>query len=130
MPGRLSRRKIASYCAERLAAGDQSVLDELAALIVDENRQRETPLIVRDIEGALSGRGIVVADVAAARTVSADVTAALEQLVRQKTGAKTVHFRPSVDPDLIGGVRLNLPGSELDTTIRRRLTTLKATKLQ
>lgn len=129
MPGRLSRRKIAAYTADQLVAGKSSVLDELAALIVDEGRERELPLIVRDIEGALLARGIAVADLDSAYELTGEAKNSLETLVKEQTGAKTVHFRTREEKDLLGGVRLSLPGEELDATVRRRLDNLKAMKV-
>lgn len=129
MPGRLSRRKIAAYTADQLVAGKSSVLDELAALIIDEGRERELPLIVRDIEGALLARGIAVADLDSAYELTGEAKNSLETLVKEQTGAKTVHFRTREEKDLLGGVRLSLPGEELDATVRRRLDNLKAMKV-
>lgn len=126
---RLSRRKIAAYTADQLVAGKSSVLDELAALIIDEGRERELPLIVRDIEGALLARGIAVADLESAYELTGTTKSALESLVKEQTGAKTVHFRTREEKDLLGGVRVSLPGEELDASVRRRLDNLKAMKV-
>jgi F0F1-type ATP synthase delta subunit len=68
MATRLSRRKIAAYAADKLAAGAASkkVLSEVAAYLIEMRRTREIDLLVRDIEDALEVRGIVVADVTSA----------------------------------------------------------------
>ena len=125
---RLSRRKISAYLADELLAGKKDVPTRLAAFLLDTRRMRELPLIVRDIEDALATRGVVVADIDSAYKLSADTTKQLELFVKSKTGAGQVHFRTAIDETLLGGVRVNLPGQELDATLRRKLTNLKATK--
>ena len=57
---RTLRRKLARHMAERLLAGDAAVIDELAALIVHERREREIDLLVQDIEARLVDRKSVV----------------------------------------------------------------------
>jgi F0F1-type ATP synthase delta subunit len=126
---RLSRRKLSAYLADELIAGKKDVPARLAAFLLDTNRMRELPLIVRDIEDALATRGIVIADIDSAYKLTADTTKQLESFVKNKTGAKQVHFRTAIDETLLGGVRVNLPGQELDATLRRKLTNLKATKV-
>jgi F-type H+-transporting ATPase subunit delta len=128
MAVRLSRRKISAYLADELIAGKKDVPTRLAALLLDTRRMRELPLIVRDIEDALATRGVVIADIDSAYQLSTDTKKQLEAFVRDKTNAKQVHFRTAIDETLLGGVRVNLPGQELDATLRRKLTNLKATK--
>lgn len=126
---RLSRRKLASYLADELVAGKKDVPVRLAAFLIDTKRMRELPLIVRDIEDALASRGIVVTDVDSAHELNAATMKLVESFVKDQTNAKQVHFRTSLDQTLLGGVRVNVPGQELDATLRRKLTNLKATKV-
>lgn len=126
---RLSRRKIAAYYADELLAGRREVAKRLGAFLLDARRMRELPLIIRDIEDALATRGLVVADVASAHSLSDPAKKELDGFIRAQTGAQQVQMRTHVDESLLGGVRVNLPGSELDATIRHKLSTLKAHKL-
>ncbi len=125
----LSRRKISGYVADKLIGGRSDVLSELAAYLLETKRTKELELIVRDIEDALAARGVVVADVTSARSLTEQSLKALEQFVTQESGASTVTFRQAVDESVIGGVRLALPGREMDATVRRKLTTLKTSKV-
>ena len=124
---RLSRRKIADYAADQLLAGvaTPSVLREVAAYLVDARRTRELTLLVRDIEGALAARGHVVADVASAHPLSTTLKAEIAKL----TGGSSVQLRESVEPTLLGGIRIDIPGKRFDGTIRRKLTALRAQQL-
>lgn len=129
MATRLSRRTIARHTADQLLKGDADVVRQLAAFLIDTRRTRELELIVRDVEDALVGRGVVIASVASARDLTAEAKKAISTFISQTSGASTVHLRPRVDPSLLGGVKIDLPGEELDTTLRRKLTLLKSNKV-
>lgn len=127
MSVRLSRRKLATYVAEKLLGGasKKTVLREVAAYLVDTRRTREMELLARDIEDALAVRGVVVADVVSARPLSDNLKAEIIKLA----GAKSVQFRETIDESVLGGVRVNLPGQRFDGTIRRKINALKAKQL-
>lgn len=129
MAVRVSRRKIASYYADELLAGKTDIATRLAALLLDTGRVRELDLIVRDIEDALEARGVVVADIASAHILSQATQKDITAFLKKQSDAKEVHLRVNVDQALLGGVRINVPGRELDTTLRRKLTLLKASKV-
>lgn len=129
MAKKLSRRLVAAYCADQLLAGNGDVITQLAAFLLDTKRTRELELVARDIEDALQARGVVVADVASARQLSPAAKAAVTAFIKQSTAAKRVELRSDVDERLLGGLKLNLPGQELDSTILHRLTQLKANKV-
>ncbi len=124
---RLSRRKIAAYVADKLVAGDKpaAALKEAAAYLLETGRTREQELLVRDIEDALAQRGVVVADVTSARALSGGIKAEIAKLV----GGKSLQLRERIDPSVLGGVRINVPGKQFDGTVRRKLTQLKAKQL-
>lgn len=126
---RASRRKIAGEVAELLLAGKKDAVKQLAAYLVDTGRQRELELIVRDIEAALADRGVLLAEVAGARKLSGDAEKAVQSYLKKNTGATKIHLRETVDPNLLGGVRISIPGSELDSTLRHTLNQLKASKV-
>lgn len=121
---RVSRRKLAMYAAERLLAGDAAVIDELAALIVAEKREREIHLLVQDIEAELAERGTVVATVESARALDAATKDAIKSLL-----SSNVLLRESIDPTLIGGFKLRTPTAKLDATIAKKLNDLRAKKI-
>jgi F-type H+-transporting ATPase subunit delta len=124
---RLSRRRIADYAADKLLSGQSSqlVLREVAAYLVVSGRTREQELLVRDIEAALANRGLVVADVASAFPIASSVKAEIGKLV----GATSVELRETIDPTLLGGLRVDVPGRRFDGTIRHKLTALRAKQL-
>lgn len=129
MAVRVSRRKLAAYTAEQLIKADQTVITQLAAYLVETRRTKELPLLVRDIESALAAHGVVVADVTTVGPLGAAAEKAVRDFVASTQNASSVQLRTIEDPALLAGVKISLPGSELDTSVRRKLTALKATKV-
>lgn len=130
---RTLRRKLARYAAERLLAGDAMVIDELAALIISERREREIDLLVQDIEAELAERGTVVATVESARALDLATKDEIKNLLSPKTNASDqdikVLLRESIDQALIGGFKLRTPTATLDATIAKKLNDLRAKKI-
>ncbi|RWZ78655.1 MAG: hypothetical protein EOT05_02815 [Candidatus Microsaccharimonas sossegonensis] len=128
MPGRLSRRSIARYIANGLIEGTHSkkiLLKQLAGYLVETRRTKELELIVRDIEFALVEKGMVQASVISAFDLTAETKKALVAFVKTKMSAAQVNVSHIIHPNVIGGVKITVPGRELDQTIARRLTVLK-----
>lgn len=126
MQGKISRRKLAQYAVEAYENGTLSeALQELAAYLIDARRLREAELVVRAIEDELAERGTVIARVASARPLTAELEAAITSLV----GAKEISILETTDQALIGGVRIETPGKLLDATIKRKLLALRQAKV-
>jgi len=120
----LSRRQLAQRTAQRLRAGDakSGVLRELAAYLIDSKRTSEADLVVRDIERQLAGAGVVVGTVVSARPLNDQARTAVDALIKHHYGtASQVVLRERVDPGLVGGVRLELPGRQLDASVKAKL---------
>ena len=126
MAGRVSRRKLAAYAADRLARGDQidDLVRELASYLVETRTTREADLLVASIEDELQAHGVVIADT----TTAHPLTAALKKQIQAIVGDSKVHIREHVDPSVIGGVRIELPDRQFDGTIERKLIALKGAK--
>ena len=125
---KLSRRKIAELWAEELLKGND-ITTKIAAYLVSERRVDEASLIVRDTEVALAARGVVVADLTSANGLSAETRAAIEKFLTVSMNAQKVAFREMNDPSVIGGVRVETAGQQLDATLKTRLNQLKASKI-
>lgn len=87
---RTLRRKLARHAAERLLKGDAAVIDELAALIVHERREREVDLLVQDIEAKLAERGTVVATVESATPLDEATKDAIKKLLASNSGMESL----------------------------------------
>ncbi len=118
MAAAISRRKLAIYTAGMVIDGKATLaVKQLAAFLVLSNRMRETDLVVRDIEAELMRRGVVLATVTSARTL----TEAVRRRIRTQLAAPTVQLTEVVDPQVIGGICIDIPGSRYDATVRHKL---------
>jgi F0F1-type ATP synthase delta subunit len=127
MAARLSRRKIAQYVTDKLLSGAKiaPVMKEVAAFLVETGRTREFDLLVRDIEGELAANGIVVADVVSAYPLADELKKQIGELV----GAKDLQLRSTIDPEVLGGMRISVPGQRFDGTLRHKIAALKAKQI-
>ena len=125
----ISRRKIATYIADQLAAGKpaDSLFAQAASYLIEHKKQNQVELLAHDIETALArDHGVVFTRVVSARELSASIIKKIEQFVLASEGAKQVEVSVSVDPSLLGGVVIRTPRAELDTTVRTQLNALKS----
>lgn len=127
MAQRISRRLLAQYVTQQLLKGSSSktVVKQLAAYLVESRRTHEADLIIRDVTHAMAEHGTVVGSVHSAHRLSSETHEAIAELVKETMHAKTVQLNHAIDPELIGGYKVSLPGYELDQTIRHQLTALK-----
>lgn len=125
---KLSRRKIAELWASELVAG-RDITANIAGYLVAERRVDEAELIVRETEAALAAQGVLVADLTSAAGLSDESRAAIEKFLGVSMNAKRVAFREQTDPGVIGGIRVEAAGQQLDATLKTRLNKLKASKI-
>lgn len=121
---KLSRRKLSEHAAARLLKGDGTnvVMRDLAAHLIDTRRTRELELIVRDIEARLLTSGTALVTTISARKLSDEAKREVEKLVKtEQSGVKNVILRERIDESVIGGVRIELPGSIADFTVKAKL---------
>ena len=68
--------------------------------------------------------GILEATATSAVAMTEEQTAALHQKLEALTG-KTIDLQTKVDPAVLGGIRLDIDGTELDGTVQNRLAGLR-----
>ena len=71
-----------------------------------------------------AAHGILEATATSAIALTKEQTAALHQKLEALTG-KTIDLQTKVDPAVLGGIRLDVDGTELDGTVQNRLTALR-----
>lgn len=129
MARKLSRRLLAEYVAQQLLSDSNQprsrVIQQLAAYLIDTRRTDEAGLIIRDVDHFLASQGHVNVQVTAAFDLSAETQKAIQKLVRVHTQAKTLQVDTSIDPAVLGGARIDIPGRQLDQTILHQLTTFR-----
>ena len=125
MAGRLSRRALATFVAKELLAGNDQIIDWLAALLIEERREREADLLVRDIESILADSGQMIVRVDTARPLDVAIKKEIESMFDQHE----VHIKETVRPELIGGVKITTPTQSLDRTIAKKLEMLRTAEI-
>ncbi len=121
---RISRRKLAAFLADKLASGAPAsdVITQTAAYLIETKQTHDVELLVRDIEEKLMAKGIVVADVTVASPLTNEAKSAIASLLE----AKDLHVRETVDPSVLGGIRVAVPGKRYDATLRNKINLLKS----
>ena len=124
---KLSRRVVTEHIAEQLLAGapQQKLIEQLAAYLIESRRTKELNLMVRDIQYYLADKGHVSGTVTTAFELSQATKDALNAFAKAETNAKQVNLDTIVDPTVLGGMKISIPGKELDTTVSRKITLLK-----
>ncbi len=125
MLGHLSRRKLSSYVARQLIMDNRQIIDELAALLIDENREREADLLVKDIESQLAEQGVMVVTVESAH----EINGSLRDNIKDMFPGTKVFIREIIDPELIAGCRITTPSQVVDQTVANKLNKLKTMKV-
>ena len=105
----------------------EEVTTSLAAYLIEERRLGDLSAIVRDIERQLlANDGKLYVRAETAHALGAEQSAKIKQIFIAETGAKEVIIQETINPDVIGGVRLTTADHQLDLTIRRQLQRLKS----
>lgn len=125
---RNSRAKLAGYIANKTLKSGVStdISREVAAYLLDEGRVNELDSVLRDVQDdwAKAGHVEVVAASAHELTmeIKRDITAQIRTLY---PNAKQIIITEVHDPEIIGGVRLNLANQQLDLSIESKLNRFK-----
>ena len=124
-----SRRRIAKFIAAQLVAGEspKRIARVLAAYLSSNHQMRQSNLIIRDIETELvKNYQHLSVDITSARALTTETRDVLVDMLKAETGAKTVELSERVDGDLLGGVIVRTPEAEMDASLKKKLTRLRA----
>ncbi len=107
--------------------GPKKAIKNLAALILELRLHGQIEEILQDISDEFAHqKGFVEADVKTAFPLSSDLKEQLENYVKDRTNAKLVLLHEELDKSLLAGIILTAPNLELDTSLKTKLTKLKA----
>lgn len=99
---------------------------EIAAYLLLENRVRELESLIRDVLAYRQARGIIEANVVSAHELSSSVDKEIKAILHDKyPTAKSITVDNTLEPELIGGVKVDLANEQLDLSVRARLDTFK-----
>jgi F-type H+-transporting ATPase subunit delta len=110
---------------EELFAGGDELLRNFLLVLADKGRAGQLEEIAAEFERLIAEHeGIVHAELTTAVELSDDEARALLEQIEQASGRKVEATR-SVDPDLIGGIVLQVGSHRLDASVRGRLERLR-----
>ena len=110
----------------RKAGGNQKLAREIAAYILDNGKVADLDPLMRDVWADLANQGYVEAVAVSAHTLDAKVLSDINAKVRSLyPNAKQITVSLQYNPEVIGGVRLELPHQQLDLTVEAKLDQLK-----
>jgi F-type H+-transporting ATPase subunit delta len=94
-------------------------------LVLDKKRQTYLELILHEYEEmADESRNIKKAELISAMDVSEEEVNALAETLSRSTG-KTIQLRLTIDPSLIGGVKIRMGDKIIDASVAKKLEMLK-----
>jgi F0F1-type ATP synthase delta subunit len=122
------RTRIAGVIADRtLKKGMSKHLSrEVAAYLLNERRVNELDSVLRDVQADWAEAGYVEVIASSAHGLTAGNKAAITKRIKQLyPQAKWIIITEVYDPEVIGGVRLNLPDRQLDLSVQAKLNKFK-----
>lgn len=122
------RTRIASVIADRTLKNGVSkdFAQEIAAYLLGEGRVSELDSILRDVRADWANDGHVEVLASSAFPLSTEVKADIMiQMATLHPRAKKIIITEVRDPDVIGGVRLQLADQQLDLSVEAKLNRFK-----
>lgn len=122
------RYQLARVLAKRSlkTGGGKKFAREVAAYLLDNSRVNELDSIIRDIQEDWARDGYVEATAISAHPLTAGVKSDIKSKVRQVyPKAKKIIITEERDPDVVGGVKIELANQQLDLSIRHKLNKFK-----
>lgn len=90
-----------------------------------KRRLRASPTIARELEGVAAQQGAIVqAAVITPLPLPAPAWRKIEALVKQRTGAKAVTLRQTIEPSLVGGAQIRFGDHLIDMSVKTQLSQL------
>lgn len=98
----------------------------IASYLLSEKRTGELESFMRDLISYRADHGIIELTAVSAHKIDDEVRAEIERRVRQLyPQVRHIIINERIDPELIGGVRLELVNQQLDLTVRGKLNQFK-----
>lgn len=122
MAHKLSRRALAGY----LVAQDVSkeAVTQVAAYLTASRRTKEADMIARDVAATMAAHGQVYGTLTTAAPLSKALHADIETMVAATTKADDVQLEAIINPAVIGGFLVEVPGRRQDATVATALSQL------
>jgi len=124
-----SRTKVASHIADmtmKSGSSSSKTAKEVAAYLLSEGRVGELDSLLRDVQADWAKAGYLEVTASSAHPLDAAIRKQItEQVKKLYPEVKKITITEEHDPEVIGGVRLELPGRQLDMTVEAKLNRFK-----
>jgi F0F1-type ATP synthase delta subunit len=124
-----SRSQIADIVATRTLSSSPQVSRisrSVAAYLLENGRTGELESLMRDVIEVRSEQGVVEVAAVSANKLSSDVVRDIRREIKKRyPNAKKILLNEQLDPSVVAGVRLELPGEQLDLSVRAQLNRFK-----
>lgn len=126
---KVSRRRLAKTVVSEIIAGkpQMRIMRSLAAYMVEHKMTHQAEMLIGDISSEYARQtGKLTVEVISTHQLSDAIRKQLTEFFAKEAGAKKVVLHESHDQQLIGGLVARTPDAELDLSVRRKLTKLRA----
>lgn len=124
----MSKRKdLAAVIADRYQAGKTDGLAKsIAAYLLETNQTVELDSLIRDVKVLREQSGHIEAEVFTAHDLNENALEDVKSLIKTThPEVRTVAVVQTLDPTVIGGLKIRLAQEQLDMSIRSKLDTFK-----
>jgi F-type H+-transporting ATPase subunit delta len=117
--------QVAHYLSDNLQGPNRAeAVKQVAAWLVKNGKARQVEYLSRDAAYILTGDGYVTATITTAYPLDMPTQKAVTAYLVKTCAAKDVELILVVDPNVIGGIRIETPIGTLDETVKQRLMTI------
>ncbi len=124
----ISRLELAEVIGERTlrVQSNDGLKDTIAAYLLEENSVADLDSLMRDVLAYRARYGYIEPTIISAFPLSAQVRDDVRNLVKQEyPDAEHIAMNEIIDQNVVGGLRIELAGKELDLTVKAKLNTFK-----
>lgn len=122
-----SRTALAKESAKRLEKSPKKAAKEIAAYLVSSGKTGDLNSLIRDIVTLRADeKGVMELTAVSAHPLGKSQQTEIKRLVQKlHKDAKKIIINEQIDPDTVGGVRLEFPHESLDLTVQGQLHRLR-----
>ena len=124
----INRQQLAKTIAElTIKEKDlKKLTKEVAAYLLAEHKSAELSSIIRDVIAYRAELGRIEATVVSAHPLTSQIKKDVEKVILASfPDAKSVTLNETIEPSVVGGMRLEMINLQIDETVQSKLNTLK-----
>ena len=124
----ISRLELAEIIGERTlhVQSYEELKNAVAAYLLAENSSKMLDSLMRDVLAYRAAHGFIEATVVSANPLTGTTRSDVEALIREEyPNAQQISIDEVVDTAVVGGLRIELAGKELDLTVKAKLNIFK-----